>query len=251
MGNSERMVQQGDKMIPLTIKKNGEFINMSYKTESDYFKIRDDLDDEYIKNCGSDPFLNNNKSSFYESEVVKPAHRTYWYSLEYSLRELLNHFKAILKIYGDYLILDYYFNGIFLKNDDKEMHHCQFGADDEEFEDWEFNCHLLGKPLTAFIETLNEQKQLGEIRIKSIRVELMHNKPTKNKRKRTNIPRGLRHEVFKRDDYKCVECGASKDDGATLHVDHKIPVSKGGTDELDNLQTLCKDCNLNKSDVIQ
>ena len=73
----------------------------------------------------------------------------------------------------------------------------------------------------------------------------------KSKRKRTRIPRGMRHEVFKRDGYRCVECGASKDDGATLHVDHKIPVSKGGTDELDNLQTLCSDCNLNKSDVIQ
>ena len=72
-----------------------------------------------------------------------------------------------------------------------------------------------------------------------------------SKRRRTKIPRGLRHEVFKRDNYTCVECGARKEDGATLHVDHKIPVSKGGTDELDNLQTLCSDCNLNKSDVIQ
>lgn len=70
-------------------------------------------------------------------------------------------------------------------------------------------------------------------------------------RRKTNIPRGLRHEVFKRDNYTCVECGARKSDGATLHIDHKIPVSKGGTDELDNLQTLCSDCNLNKSDVIQ
>ena len=67
-----------------------------------------------------------------------------------------------------------------------------------------------------------------------------------SRRKRTNIPRGLRHEVFKRDNYTCVECGARKSDGATLHVDHKVPVSKGGTDELDNLQTWCSDCNLNK-----
>jgi len=74
---------------------------------------------------------------------------------------------------------------------------------------------------------------------------------SKSKRKRTGVPRGLRKEVFKRDGYKCVQCGASKEDGATLHVDHIIPVAKGGTDELDNLQTLCKDCNLNKSDVIQ
>ena len=80
---------------------------------------------------------------------------------------------------------------------------------------------------------------------------LNENKNKSKKRKRTHIPRGLRHEVFKRDNYTCVECGARKDDGATLHVDHKIPVSKGGTDELSNLQTLCSDCNLNKSDVIQ
>ena len=76
-------------------------------------------------------------------------------------------------------------------------------------------------------------------------------KKAKTNRRKTNIPRGMRHEVFKRDGYKCVECGASKEDGATLHVDHIIPVSKGGTDELDNLQTLCSKCNLNKSDVIQ
>ena len=81
--------------------------------------------------------------------------------------------------------------------------------------------------------------------------EYWFKKGKKKQRKRTHIPRGLRHEVFKRDNYTCVECGARKSDGATLHVDHKIPVSKGGTDELSNLQTLCSDCNLNKSDVIQ
>lgn len=76
-------------------------------------------------------------------------------------------------------------------------------------------------------------------------------KNKKPKRKRTHVPKGLRHEVFKRDNYTCVECGAKKSDGATLHVDHIIPVSKGGSDELDNLQTLCSECNLNKSDLIQ
>ena len=74
---------------------------------------------------------------------------------------------------------------------------------------------------------------------------------SKNKRKRTHIPKGLRHEVFKRDNYTCVECGATKEDGAKLHIDHIIPVSKGGSDELDNLQTLCAECNLNKSNLIQ
>ena len=131
------------------------------------------------------------------------------------------------------------------------MHHCWFGADDEEFEDSGFNQQLLGEPLTKFIEDLTHQKEMGDINIKEIRVILMYNKPTKSKRRRTHVPKGMRHEVFKRDNYTCCECGARKDDGATLHVDHIVPVSKGGSDELDNLQTLCSDCNLNKSDVIQ
>lgn len=245
-------------MIPLTIDKKRDFVGMTYKSDSDYFKIHDDLEDAFYNQFDdrtkmiilSDHNFEE-KNSLYISEVRKTAHRNYFWSLEYSLRELLNHFKAIVKLYGDYLITDYYFHGIFLTDDDLHMHHCQFGADDEEEEDWEFNCHLLGNTLNDFVEQLDHQRQLGEIRIKAVKVILLQNKVTKGKRRRTNIPRGLRHEVFKRDNYTCVECGARKSDGATLHVDHKVPVSKGGTDELDNLQTLCSDCNLNKSDVIQ
>lgn len=246
-------------MIPLSIDKKGDFVSMNYKSDSDYFKIFDEIEDAFYKqfdwNTLGVMFQQKQKDrindSFYISEVRKPAHRKYYWSLEYSLRELLNHFKALVQLYGNYLITDYSFHGIVLDNDDLDMHHCQFGADDEEFEDWAFNCHLLGKPLTAFVEELDAQRRLGNIRIKAVKVVLLQNKPTKGKRRRTHIPRGLRKEVFKRDNYTCVECGARKSDGATLHVDHKIPVSKGGTDELDNLQTLCSDCNLNKSDVIQ
>lgn len=63
---------------------------------------------------------------------------------------------------------------------------------------------------------------------------------------RTPFTKSIRHEVFKRDNYKCVECGATKEN-TVLHIDHIIPVSQGGTDELDNLQTLCETCNLAKS----
>lgn len=55
----------------------------------------------------------------------------------------------------------------------------------------------------------------------------------------------LRHEVFKRDNYRCRECGMTNKE-TILHVDHINPVSKGGTDDLKNLQTLCKTCNLAK-----
>ena len=59
---------------------------------------------------------------------------------------------------------------------------------------------------------------------------------------RQPIPRKLRHEVFKRDGYRCCECGASKDE-TSLEIDHILPVAKGGTNDIDNLQTLCRECN--------
>lgn len=45
--------------------------------------------------------------------------------------------------------------------------------------------------------------------------------------------------------YKCVECKKyfSK---ADITVDHKIPKRKGGTDDLWNLQPMCRSCNSSK-----
>ena len=59
---------------------------------------------------------------------------------------------------------------------------------------------------------------------------------------RQPIPRKLRHQVFQRDNYRCRECGATNKQ-TRLHVDHIVPVAKGGTNDLSNLQTLCEACN--------
>ena len=56
----------------------------------------------------------------------------------------------------------------------------------------------------------------------------------------------LRYAVMQRDQFRCVLCGATVDNGAKLHVDHIIPVSKGGKTEMNNLRTLCDRCNLGK-----
>ena len=61
----------------------------------------------------------------------------------------------------------------------------------------------------------------------------------------------LRYEILTRDGFRCRICGASADDGVTLHVDHIIPVSKGGKTEKSNLRTLCDRCNLGKGDKIE
>ena len=56
----------------------------------------------------------------------------------------------------------------------------------------------------------------------------------------------LRYKIMKRDNFRCVICGASQKDGVKLHVDHIIPVSKGGKTIESNLRTLCDRCNLGK-----
>ena len=58
----------------------------------------------------------------------------------------------------------------------------------------------------------------------------------------------LRFDVMRRDGFRCKYCGRTEADGVKLHVDHIKPVSKGGKTELSNLQTLCDECNLGKSD---
>ena len=60
------------------------------------------------------------------------------------------------------------------------------------------------------------------------------------------IRAGIRWQVFERDDFRCVACGATALDGAILHVDHILPRSKGGKDSLENYQTLCQTCNIGK-----
>ena len=60
-----------------------------------------------------------------------------------------------------------------------------------------------------------------------------------------------RWRVLERDKSTCQKCFITeeecKEKGITLHVDHIVPRSKGGSSsDLDNLQTLCSRCNLGK-----
>ena len=64
---------------------------------------------------------------------------------------------------------------------------------------------------------------------------------------RNKINKHLRLQVLIRDRQKCCICGRSKDE-VPLEVDHIVPISRGGNDEMSNLAALCKDCNSGKSD---
>ena len=65
------------------------------------------------------------------------------------------------------------------------------------------------------------------------------------------VPLSSRYEVLKRAGKRCELCGVAEGDEnyqerLPLHVDHITPRSKGGSNDLDNLQALCRACNLGK-----
>lgn len=61
----------------------------------------------------------------------------------------------------------------------------------------------------------------------------------------------VKEAIFKKDNYKCVWCGRGRVDGVEICADHKLPKDKGGTNTIDNGQTLCTQCNLIKKNYSQ
>ena len=72
-----------------------------------------------------------------------------------------------------------------------------------------------------------------------------------------------RYEVYLKGGFKCAHCGrqfvppVNWDKKSAIHngemyleIDHVHPISKGGSDELENKQALCRVCNNKKSNKI-
>ena len=71
------------------------------------------------------------------------------------------------------------------------------------------------------------------------------------KYQRSLVTKGLREKIARRDNYTCQICGKYMPDGVGMHIDHIVPVSKGGKSVPSNLQVLCSKCNQSKSNKIQ
>lgn len=56
--------------------------------------------------------------------------------------------------------------------------------------------------------------------------------------------RRKRDEIFKRDKFTCQVCGRI---GGELELDHIVNVARGGTDNDNNLQTICTTCHKPKT----
>ena len=64
--------------------------------------------------------------------------------------------------------------------------------------------------------------------------------------KRERISDEVKVSVWRRDGGSCVRCGSREN----LEYDHIIPVSKGGSNTVRNIELLCESCNRTKSNRI-
>jgi 5-methylcytosine-specific restriction enzyme A len=80
-------------------------------------------------------------------------------------------------------------------------------------------------------------------------VNVMHNRFTRrSKLGRSRISKQVRDEVFRRDDNTCQFCG-NRLTPAKLTIDHLIPLSRGGLNEVTNFVACCGVCNEKKANV--
>lgn len=56
----------------------------------------------------------------------------------------------------------------------------------------------------------------------------------------------VRDRILLRGKYRCAYCKSIKN----LEIDHIIPLSRGGKEDEDNMQVLCKPCNRKKSNSV-
>ena len=83
-------------------------------------------------------------------------------------------------------------------------------------------------------------KKALESRGARIRVDMASRRESSERR--PSIPQAVRHEVWRRDGGRCVDCGSAEN----LHFDHIIPWSRGGANTPRNLELRCEPCNLSK-----
>lgn len=71
-----------------------------------------------------------------------------------------------------------------------------------------------------------------------------------SKNQRNLLTKELRRAILIRDNYTCQICGKYMPDEVGIHIDHIIPISKGGKTIASNLQVLCSKCNGRKSNKL-
>lgn len=111
---------------------------------------------------------------------------------------------------------------------------------------WEQEAELFGgtifvKKNTKYLRSKEHGRALHYANFQAIERDSTDGLPKKRR-----ITKKTRHEVWQRDEGRCVACRSNEN----LEFDHIIPLSKGGSNTVRNVQLLCQPCNRKKSDSI-
>ena len=105
---------------------------------------------------------------------------------------------------------------------------------------------LKGDEVRAYARDWSKTKKGKKSQANKRKTESYKNAQRKHRQqKRTagEFPTALWNAKLESLGHKCVKCGSDE-----VTVDHIVPVSKGGTNHIDNLQPLCRPCNSGKKD---
>ena len=109
----------------------------------------------------------------------------------------------------------------------------------KDLHDYEIICHVVSESVLTKVEYRKALKDL-EIANKN-----RFNSYRKFADKYISNPK-IRSQVWKKHGKTCLNCGTTEN----ISLDHVIPVSKGGMNDISNLQPLCKSCNSKKGSKI-
>lgn len=122
-------------------------------------------------------------------------------------------------------------------------------------------CHFKGikKELWhLYVKELDEPLKGTPTRIKNLKKKTKRKTKSKQYKKVLSSSfynskewRKVRYQALTIHGNNCMACGSSPEDGIVIHVDHIKPKSKFPelALDVDNLQILCADCNLGKSNI--
>lgn len=121
--------------------------------------------------------------------------------------------------------------------------------DQEKFDLWVeatkqklIECSSLSDKIEFAGYIANRAKLKLDLTLKHYRKAAERSDARKARRARKSFSKAEFKVIGERRGYKCAYCGTHED----LEIDHIVPFSQGGEDTLDNLQLLCKKCNLAK-----
>ena len=116
---------------------------------------------------------------------------------------------------------------------------------------------ILGILIWKIISYMNQEKVIIKIGNFEFDVSPLPDRPSarlptftqKDPPRSRHISNEVRAQVRIKYNHRCAICHRTEKETGTLHhIDHIIPFSKGGTNNINNLQLLCHDCNLKKRD---